>query len=474
MLPSERPNVVLDVLGREHLRVKDEVADVRRPLRDRVDHCLAKRLAPGSVPLVPGGQLVGRVLDEAAHHVLAGRRHGPIDEGRDDHVDVRTPAEAPRLCIVVGKLHVVDPRAEADRATQVLAFAGQACELGKPVQREIHLPAGAAVPVALYVLEKRRIEQPGREEPDERLLWVQARQRHPPGHFFARAHDGAGYFVPSGQDLLDGGLGADLDAERPSRTRDRLTDRAGSSTRNSPGPQDAVDLAHVVVEKDVGGPRGADPLKRPDDPRGAHRGYERVGLEPLAEKVRGAHRHQLDEDRLLLAGKVVERSGETRDRQPFAGTEPAGVRRRQGQDRLDELRHLEHQPAVLLVRLRVARRPTPKLADRAAMVVHPPQVIVLEGGERPVERQDLETVLRELELADDLGAEERDDVRGDAEPKAREDLLGHRRTAEDVAPLEHHDLESCACEVRGGHQPVVAAADDHGVVRVGVRHQRRH
>ena len=93
----------------------------------------------------------------------------------------------PVLCVVVGKLHVLDTGAEADRATQVLALAGQAGELGKPVQGEIHLPAGAAVPVALHVLEKRRIEHPGREEPDERLPWVQVDNVTRPVYFVARA-----------------------------------------------------------------------------------------------------------------------------------------------------------------------------------------------------------------------------------------------------------------------------------------------
>ena len=50
----------------------------------------------------------------------------------------------------------------------------------------------------------------------------------------------------------------------------------------------------------------------------------------------------------------------------------------------------------------------------AAVVVHPPQVVLLEGSERPVERQDLETVLRKLELADDLGAESETTYEADA------------------------------------------------------------
>ena len=139
-------------------------------------------------------------------------------------------------------------------------------------------------------------------------------------------------------------------------------------------------------------------------------------------------------------GKVVEGARETRDGEPFAGTESAGIWRGHGQDRLDESRHLDHQAAVLVVGLRVARRPTPKLADGATVVVHPPQVVALERRECPVERQDLEAVLRQLELSDDLGPKQRDHVRGHAEPKAGEDLLGYRGPAENVAPFEHDDL----------------------------------
>jgi hypothetical protein len=109
----------------------------------------------------------------------------------------------------------------------------------------------------------------------------------------------------------------------------------------------------------------------------------------------------------------------------------------------------------------------------------PLEVVALERRERTVERQDLEAVLRQRELPDDLGAEQRDDVRGHAEPKAGEHFLGHRRPAEKVAPFEHDDLEAGTREVRRRHQPVVPATDDHGVVRrtigrVGSRHQRRH
>ena len=134
------------------------------------------------------------------------------------------------------------------------------------------------------------------------------------------------------------------------------------------------------------------------------------------------------------------------------------------QDRLDEPGHLDHQLAVFLVGLGVAEAPAAELADRPAVVVDPPQVVVLERRERAVEGQDVEAVLRQVELADDLGPEQADDVAGDAEPEAREDLLGHRGPAEQMALLEDDGLQPGPGQVGGADEAVVAAADDDRVV----------
>ena len=71
---------------------------------------------------------------------------------------------------------------------------------------------------------------------------------------------------------------------------------------------------------------------------------------------------------------------------------------------------------------------------------------------------------RQIELADDLGPQQRDDVRADGELEAGEDLFGDRRAAEHVAPLEHEHLAPRARQIGGGDQAVVAAADDDDVV----------
>ena len=74
---------------------------------------------------------------------------------------------------------------------------------------------------------------------------------------------------------------------------------------------------------------------------------------------------------------------------------------------------------------------------------------------------------RQLQVADDLGPKQRDDVAEDGEPEAREDLLGDRGAAQHVALLEDERLQAGPREVGGADQAVVATADDDRVVRPG-------
>ena len=274
----------------------------------------------------------------------------------------------------------------------------------------------------------------------------------------------------------DRGLGPDLGAERPSRVADRVGDAAGAAAGDPPGPERAVDLAHVVVEQDVGRARARTPWYVPMIPD--------ADIVALSGSVSN---HWPRKSAALIVMSWTKtacwRSGScwnARSR-PSSGAAGAGRGRRVGrddaEDRLDEPGHLDHELAVLLVGLGIAQAPAAELADRPAVVVDPPEVVVhpppSERGQGAVERQDVEAVLRQLELADDLRAEQADDVAGDAEPEAREDLLGDRRAAEDVALLEDDRPQAGAGEVGGADEAVVATADDDRVVASRPRVLRR-
>ena len=106
------------------------------------------------------------------------------------------------------------------------------------------------------------------------------------------------------------------------------------------------------------------------------------------------------------------------------------------EDRLDEAPHLDHRAAMLVVGFGVEPRVPRDLAARLGVVVDAPEVIAVgHRRERAVERKNLEAVARQVQLADDLGAQQRDDVRTHGEPEAGEDLFrdGARRRARDGA-----------------------------------------
>src|SRR5208282_4611799 len=81
------------------------------------------------------------------------------------------------------------------------------------------------------------------------------------------------------------------------------------------------------------------------------------------------------------------------------------------------------------------------LAMRLAMIVHAPQMIaVRHGGESAVERQNLESVAGKIEVTNNLGAQQRDDVRANGKLEAGKHFLRTSRAPENVAALEHQDF----------------------------------
>jgi hypothetical protein len=114
-------------------------------------------------------------------------------------------------------------------------------------------------------------------------------------------------------------------------------------------------------------------------------------------------------------------------------------------------------------------------ATRQVVVVPARQVVaVVERRHGARQRQDLEAVLRQFQVADDLGPQQAHDVRELAELVTREDFLGDRRTAHDLATLEHEHLAAGAREVGRGNQAIVARADHDRVVAIRRHHLRFH
>src|SRR6185295_1113581 len=110
---------------------------------------------------------------------------------------------------------------------------------------------------------------------------------------------------------------------------------------------------------------------------------------------------------------------------------------------------------------------TRDLAAGFRVIVHAPEVVAAgHWGERAVERQNFETMPRQIEFANDLRAQQRDNVGANGKLKTGKDFFGNRRAAEHVAPLKHEHTLARAREIRRIYQTVVAAADDDDVVFV--------
>src|SRR5574340_1527683 len=110
-----------------------------------------------------------------------------------------------------------------------------------------------------------------------------------------------------------------------------------------------------------------------------------------------------------------------------------------------------------------------KLAPRNIMVVPQPQVIaILHGCEGGRQRQDAQAMLWQLQLADDLRAQQAYHVREFGELKTWKNLLGHRRAANEMPPLQDHHLFAGLCEVCSSHQAIVAPTNNDHIISIGI------
>ncbi len=91
-------------------------------------------------------------------------------------------------------------------------------------------------------------------------------------------------------------------------------------------------------------------------------------------------------------------------------------------------------------------------------------VAVLLGAERRRHEDRHEAVLHEVEVLDDVRPQQAQGVRERREPEARPELLGDGRSADEMAALEDEGPQTGLRQVGAVGQPVVAAADDDGVV----------
>src|SRR5215469_2833541 len=152
------------------------------------------------------------------------------------------------------------------------------------------------------------------------------------------------------------------------------------------------------------------------------------------------------------------------------GIERSGIGRRHREKRFDEAAHLDHFLAEFVVGFGVKAGVADEFTAGLGVVVDAPEMVAIgHGRESAVERKDFEAVAREVEVANDFGAQERDDIRADGEFESGDDFFGDGGAAENVAAFEDEDFFAGAGEVGRVGQAVVASADDDRVVGLGHR-----
>ena len=170
------------------------------------------------------------------------------------------------LCVVVCLLHVIGARGDAHRSHEVPGPLWRGGECGEAVKREVHLGAGAAeLEVADGALKVVR-QRAGREHVQEGVPGVCSGDHRVRVNLFARLQHHANRALTLQQDLLDGGVGADVRAVEARRVCDRGRNGARPTLRERPLAEGAVDLTEVVMEEDHPRPWRLDPKEGADDP----------------------------------------------------------------------------------------------------------------------------------------------------------------------------------------------------------------
>src|SRR5580704_10937084 len=106
-----------------------------------------------------------------------------------------------------------------------------------------------------------------------------------------------------------------------------------------------------------------------------------------------------------------------------------------------------------------------EFAARRGMVVYAPEVVAIRHRRHgSVERKNFEAMPREIEVADDFRAKQRNDVRENGKFEPGNDFFGDGGATENIAALEDQNFFARAGEIGRVHKAVVAAADDNDVV----------
>ena len=275
----------------------------------------------------PALELRRGVLHEDAHEVLARRGHRRVDQGRDHDVEEGVARPAAGLPVVVGAFHPLDRVGEMEVALEAGRAFGERREARQAVEGDVELAGGAAGLEGAHPLQEWLGQLLVLDAGKEGALHVHVGDDAGGVDLLAVVEDDAGGAAVPDADALDAAAGADLAARGAEGGGERLGDRAHPAAGEAPGADVAVDVAHVVVEEDVGR-AGRHRAERGADDRGdGEVGLDDGVLEILVEEVGDAHGPEADHLEDLGLGEGAELAAEIGELAEIARAEGGGVGR---------------------------------------------------------------------------------------------------------------------------------------------------
>ena len=281
----------------------------------------------------------------------------------------------------------------------------------------------------------------------------------------------AGRLPVPGDHVVDRRLEPDLDPERLRGPGQHLGEAAVAALVERPRPELAVVLAEDVVQQHEPGALRVRPDLGADDRGRGEIALQDVGLEVVVEEVGGAAGQQPDRVVEDLLVEPLEPAAEVGEGDQLLGIVAPDVGWRLVEQWLQRLQDLVDVVVERVVGVRVVPAVAgDRLLVLGVVLAHQQVVAVLHRAEGGRHQDRHEAVLDEVEVLDDVGPEQAERVREGGEPEARPELLGDRRAADEVAPLEDERPQPGLGEVGAVGQAVVAATDDDRVVGpVGLR-----
>ena len=181
--------------------------------------------------------------------------------------------------------------------------------------------------------------------------------------------------------------------------------------RQAPRADIAIDVAHIVVQQDIGrsGRHGA--KSGADDGGNGKVSLDQRVFEVVVKEVRDRHGPEADHFGHLAFGHLAHLATQPQQFQQIAGAEGGGVGRRAHQHGADKAAKAQDVAGVAVIRLGIAGGVAGEFAAVGVVVAEHAKIAAVVGKDRAaLIGQDLQPVARQFQIAHDFGAEQRRDV----------------------------------------------------------------